>query len=191
MQLETKRLMLRLPKMSDWKDVVEGIGDYDVCKNMVSVPYPYREKDALTFIKYQIKQSKEKRPKNYNFFLELKSEKKMIGCLSIVKIDYFSGVGETGSWVNKKYWKKGYMTEAKVVVNNFAFNKLKLRRLYSPVFTDNVASNATQQKMGYKLEGKMRKCVRSKATGKIHDENIYGLLKEDWKKVRPKLVRKN
>ncbi|MFA5777992.1 MAG: GNAT family protein [Candidatus Paceibacterota bacterium] len=191
MKLETKRLILRKPKRSDWKDVVEGIGDFDVCKNMVSVPYPYHRKDAENFIKFQIKQPEEKKPKNYNFFLELKSEKKVIGCLSVVKIDYFSGVGETGSWVNKKYWRKGYMTEAKITVNDFAFNKLNLRRLYSPVFTDNAASNATQQKMGYKLEGKMRKCVRSKATEKIHDENIYGLLKEDWKKIRPKLLIKN
>jgi RimJ/RimL family protein N-acetyltransferase len=174
--------------MSDWKDVVEGVGDLDVCKNMVSVPYPYHKKDADNFIKFQIKQSKEKKPKNYNFFLELKSEKKVIGCLSIVKIDYFSGIGETGSWVNKKYWRKGYMTEAKIMVNDFAFDKLKLRRLHSLVFTGNKASKATQQKMGYKLEGKMRKCARSKATGEIHDENIYGLLKEDWIKARKKLV---
>ena len=76
------------------------------------------------------------------------------------------------------------MTEAKIAVNDFAFDKLKLRRLNSDVFTDNKASNATQLKMGYKLEGTQRKAVKAKASGKIHDENIYGLLKEDWKKVR-------
>ena len=81
------------------------------------------------------------------------------------------------------------MTEAKIAVNDFAFNKLKLRKLNSDVFTENKASNATQLKMGYRLEGTRRKAARSKASGKIHDENIYGLLKEDWKKVRGKLGR--
>ncbi len=44
--------------------------------------------------------------------------------------------------------------------------------------------------MGYKLEGMQRKGIRSKATGKIHDVNMYGLLKKDWKKVRIELIRK-
>lgn len=32
MELETKRLILRKPQKSDWKDVVEGAGEYDVAK---------------------------------------------------------------------------------------------------------------------------------------------------------------
>ena len=44
--------------------------------------------------------------------------------------------------------------------------------------------------MGYKLEGMRRKAVRCKASGNIHDENMYGLLKEDWKKTRPSLIKK-
>jgi len=34
-----------------------------------------------------------------------------------------------------------------------------------------------------------RKEIRCKATGKIHDVNLYGLLKEDWEKVRLKLIK--
>lgn len=189
MELKTKRLILRGPKISDWKDIVEGIGDYDVAKMMFSVPYPYSKKDALWFINLKIKESKKKEPNCYLFFIELKSEKKVIGVLEVFKINRFLGIGETGSWINKKYWRNGYMTEAKIAVNDFAFNIIKLRRLDSPVFKDNTASNATQLKMGYVLEGTMRKAHRSKATGKIHDVNMYGLLKEDWKKRRSILIK--
>ena len=174
--------------MSDLKDIVEGIGDFDVSKMLAKVPYPYNKKDAESFIKRRIKKWKEKDLDDYLFMIELKSEKKVIGAIGIHKVDKFSGTGETGSWINKKYWRNGYMTEAKIVVNDFAFNKLKLRRLDSPVFRDNKASNATQLKMGYKLEGMKRKSGRSKASGKIHDNNIYGLLKEDWVKARRKII---
>lgn len=190
MELKTKRLILREPRLSDWKDVVEGIGDYDVAKMMVSVPYPYKKKDALWFIRLKISEWKKKEPNAYLFFIELKSEKKIIGAVEVFKINRFTGTGETGSWINKKYWRNGYITEAKIALNDFAFNKVKLRRLDSPVFSDNEASNATQVKMGYILEGTMRKAHKSKATGKIHDANIYGLLKEDWKKTRIKLIKK-
>lgn len=189
MELKTKRLILREPKLSDWKDVVEGIGDFDVAKMMVSVPYPYAKKDAIWFINLKTKEWKKKEPNAYLFFIELKSEKKVIGAIEVFKINRFVGTGETGSWINKKYWRNGYITEAKIALNDFAFNKVKLRRLDSPVFKDNIASNATQLKMGYVLEGTMRKAHKSKATGKIHDANIYGLLKEDWKKNRIELIK--
>ena len=190
MKLETKRLILRDCNLNDWKDIVEGIGDYEVSKWLLKVPYPYKKKDAIDYIKKRMKLMKEKNPTDYNFYIELKSEKKVIGAIGIHKIDYYSGTGSTGSWVNRKYWRQGYMTEAKFAVNNFAFDKLKLRRLNSDVYADNKASNATQLKMGYKIEGHLRKNRRSLASGKIHDENIYGLLKEDWIKVKSKLKNK-
>ena len=190
MILETKRLILRAPKKTDRKDIVEGIGDFNVSKMLLKVQYPYVKKDADDFIKKRIKKWKEKDLDDYLFMIELKSEKKVIGAIGIHKIDKFSGTATTGSWINQKYWRQGYMTEAKIVVNDFAFNKLKLRRINSDIFVENKASNATQLKMGYKFEGMKRKAGKSKASGKIHDENIYGLLKEDWKKVRGKLVGK-
>ena len=189
MILKTKRLILRQPKITDVDDIVEGVGEYDVAKMLLVVPHPYTKNDAINFIKRKIKKWKEEDIDDYLFFIELKSEKKIIGAIGIHKIDKFSGIGTTGSWINKKYWRNGYMTEAKIAINDFAFNKLKLRRLNSDVYTDNKASNSTQLKMGYKLEGTKRKAVRSKASGKIHDEYIYGLLKEDWIKIRPKLIK--
>ncbi|HQV64929.1 MAG TPA: GNAT family protein [Candidatus Paceibacterota bacterium] len=189
MELKTKRLILRKAKKSDWKDIMEGARDLNVSKNMTTVPHPYEKEDANWFINDSIKKWNKKT--GYSFFIELKSERKVIGVMTIGGINEFTGTATTGSWINKKYWKQGYMTEAKIAVNDFAFNKLGLRRLNSSVFRDNKASNATQLKMGYKLEGTSRKAVKTKSTGKIHDINIYGLLKEDWKKTRLKIIKKH
>jgi ribosomal-protein-alanine N-acetyltransferase len=189
MQLETKRLILRKPKKSDWKDLIEGVGEYGVSKMLVKVPYPYSKKDAENYLKKAVKRWKEKTADDYSFFIELKSEKKVIGAIGIHRISEFLKTGATGSWINKKYWKNGYITEAKIAINDFAFNKLKLRRLDSDVFKENKASNATQLKMGYILEGMQRKAKKSLASGKIHDVNLYGLLKDDWKKAKVKLIK--
>ena len=187
MIIETKRLILRKPNIKDANDIFEGISEYDVAKRLFSVSWPYSKKDALIWIKRSIK-SWDKKEK-YHFLIELKSEKKVIGCMSLVEINNWNGTAKTGSWINKKYWRNGYITEAKIAVIDFAFNRLKLRRLESPVFSDNKASNAVQIKMGYKLEGVKRKAVKGKTTGKIYDENIYGLLKEDWVKTKKKLIK--
>jgi len=184
MKLETPRLILRKPRLSDWKDIVEGAGEYDVAKNTKSIPHPYTRKDAEWFIKNTLKNWAKS---GYAFMIELKDERKVIGVMGLHHILAFNGTASTGSWINKKYWRQGYITEAKIAVNDFAFNTLKLRRLTSTVNINNKASNATQLKMGYVFEGIQRKASKSKASGKIYDLNMYGLLKEDWKKARVKL----
>jgi hypothetical protein len=47
MKLETERLILREPKISDWKDIVEGLSDVEIAKNLIKVKYPYTKRDAL------------------------------------------------------------------------------------------------------------------------------------------------
>ena len=188
MKIETKRLILRKPRKSDWKDILEGARELDVSKNLELVPYPYKKKDAIWFVNYAIKKWNKKEKDGYEFFIELKSEKKVIG-VTAVTIKKDRGVGSTGSWINKKYWRKGYILEAKIPIIDFAFNKLKLRRLESGAWTKNTASNEMSKKLGYKLEGTKRKGKFCKATGKVCDSNFYGLLKEDWKTNRKRLIK--
>ncbi|MCR4327507.1 MAG: GNAT family N-acetyltransferase [Nanoarchaeota archaeon] len=185
--LKTKRLILRSPRLSDTDDITEGIGNFEVCKNMSGVPYPYKKKDAKEWLNKVIKKSKMKVRESYVFMIELKKEKKVIGCLDLNKINLTDLTCQTGSWINLKYHQKGYITEAKIAVNEFAFNKLKMRKMETTVFRINKASNATQKSVGYRYEGCKIKSVVSKSTGKIYDVNMYGLLKEDWKKRLPKL----
>jgi len=189
MKFETKRLILRPPRKSDWKDILDGAKDLNVTKNLEVVPYPYKKKDAVWFIKDSIKKRGAKEKKDYVFFIELKSEKKVIGVTGLHRINKERGTATTGSWISEPYWKNGFITEAKIPIINFAFNKLKLRRLESEAYVENRASNNMSLKLGYKYEGTKRKSNKCKATGKIHDSNMYGLLKEEWKKRRPILIK--
>lgn len=186
-KLETERLILRPLRNSDSEDLVEGAGNLNIAKMVENIPYPYKKSDALWFIDKSKKNFAKKEPSDYIFGIELKSEKKIIGIMHLAKVDKYQGTAETGSWINEKYWKKGYITEAKIAVNEFAFNELNLRKINSSVFVGNIASNKTQQRMGYKKEGLKRKDSKNRATGEIKDVILYGLMKEDWKKNLSKL----
>lgn len=190
MRFETKRLILRKPGLSDWKDVVEGCKELDVTRYLAVVSHPYREEDAKWFIKECQKKWRKKKQVDYPFFIELKSEKKVIRVIEILNYNWQHKICEIGSWINKKYWRKGYITEAKIAVNEFAFNKLKVRKMETSVYEKDKAPNATQKSMGYKYEGTRLKHHIAKSIGKIHDEHMYGLFKEDWKKNLPKLRKK-
>ena len=125
-----------------------------------------------------------KRIDSYEFAIELKSEKKVIGGLSLNKINNFQGTAGGGIWLNKKYHNKGYGSEAFAERLKFAFNKLKLRRVETGFLKGNKSSFKMLKRMGYKLEGMKREAFRCKADGKIKDEYIMGLLKADWKKIK-------
>ena len=189
MRLETKRLILRKPKLSDWKDLVEGLNDRKVVKNLKSVPYPYRKKNAIKYLKYAIKEWGKKNKNNYIFYIELKSEKKVIGETGLYWVSKEHSKCGTGSWINRKYWRKGYILEVKIPVLDFAFNELKLRKIGTSAYKGNKASNNMSKKLGFKFEGIRKKSLVTLSDGKIHDDVLYGLFKKDWKKIRPKLVK--
>lgn len=188
MKLRTKRLILRPPQKSDWKDVLEACEDGSIATFTARIPHPYTEKMAKKFVDDSIKKWKQK--KSYRFFIELKSEEKMIGVLELMDVDKFNEKAKTGSWMNPKYQRRGYMFEAKIAVNEFAFNRLKLNKLETGVFTFNKASKATQESVGYRYEGKKVETMKNLKSGKLCDEYLYGLLRRDWKRKLPKLKRK-
>jgi RimJ/RimL family protein N-acetyltransferase len=182
MKIETKRLILREWKQSDTADLVDGLDNIKVSKWLVFVPHPYTKKDAKKWIDKCIKDDKKGDKRDaYEFAVELKSEKKVIGGVSISKINKFQGTACGGIWINSKYQKQGYGAESFRAKIDFAFNKLKLRRLDNGFLEGNDASFNMQKKLGFKVEGKRRKGMVCEADGKIKDEYTTGLLKEEWK----------
>jgi ribosomal-protein-alanine N-acetyltransferase len=181
MQLSTKRLIIREIEKSDLKEIVVNIGDIKVSRFLSVVPYPYRIKDAKFFLSYCTKSRRAKPRKTYDLVIALKPENKVIGGIGLMKVDAFNGTAEIGYWLGQKYWHNGIMSEAVAAMLDFAFRKLKLRRIDLHASTLNAGSNAIARKFGFKLEGMARKSVRTKATGKIHDCNMYGLLRSEWK----------
>ena len=183
MKLETQRLILREWRKKDGMDIVDGLNNLEVSKWLAFAPYPYTKKDAEKWIKHCTENAKKGKERNsYDFAIELKSEKKVIGGISLDRINKFQGTAGGGIWINAKYHGRGYGTEAFGERIKFAFNKLKLRRIENGFVRGNPSSFKMQQKFGYKIEGMRRKAFRCMADGKIKDEYITGLLKEEWKK---------
>ena len=110
----------------------------------------------------------------------LKRENKVIGGTQLTNIDMNNGTAGGGIWLNEKYQGLGYGTEAFGARIKYAFEVLGLRRLENGYFKDNEKSHKMQLRFGYKDEGIRRQRFLSKATGKLEDEYITGLLKDEW-----------
>ena len=181
MKLTSNRLILRDVRLSDAKSIAKHANNLNVTKNLLVVPHPYSVKDAMFFIRSNLKKIRSKKRKDYSLAITLKRKDEVIGVVSINSVDSFHGTATLGYWLSEEYWRQGIMSEAARAIIDFAFKKLKLRRINVSAFTMNPASNGLIRKLGFTHEGTSRKKVRSKATSIIHDEHEYGLLREEWK----------
>ena len=182
-RLETERLVLRDWGYSDADDLVEGLNNIEVSKWLVTAPCPYTKKHAESFIGYCIENSVDTQKRDsYEFAIELKSEKKVIGGTTIKRINLLHGTAGGGIWLNASYQGNGYGSEAFSKRVEYAFTELKLRRLENGFLEGNQASLKMQEKLGYVIEGKRRKGFLCMADGELKDEYITGLLIDEWKK---------
>lgn len=187
MKLETKRLILRLPRKEDVKDLVAALNNKNVSRYMAGMPYPYTTKMAQDFVLRNIEDFKSKERKRYELNLELKSEKKIVGGVGLANIK--SGMASIGYWLREDLWGQGLMSEAVFAMIDFGFSKLKLRRIELTCNEGNSGSKAIAEKFGFKLEGVLRKAHVILHNGKVANKCVYGLLKEDWPAVKRRLKK--
>jgi ribosomal-protein-alanine N-acetyltransferase len=157
LRLETERLILRNWAATDVPDLIEGLNDLDVAKWLAFVPHPYTRQDAERWIQHCEKNAGSgPDPTGYELAIELESEGKVIGGVSLNQVSRFHGTAGGGIWLNSRYQGYGYGSEAFGEKIRFAFEDLGLRRLENGFFKGNAASQAMQQRFGYGLEGEKR-----------------------------------
>lgn len=180
MILETARLLIRNWREEDKNDLMEGLNNFNVSKWLAAVPFPYRQAHAEQWLQYCLKNDTEGNKSGYEFGIELKSDKKIIGGLSVSAINRLNGTAGGGIWINEKFHGKGYGKEAFAEKIRFSFEELGFRKLENGFFDGNESSRLLQERFGYQVEGKRRKKFLCLADGELKDEVITGLLKEEW-----------
>jgi RimJ/RimL family protein N-acetyltransferase len=83
----------------------------------------------------------------------LKSDDELIGYCGLIHqiVDSVDEM-EIGYLVSREYWRRGYATEAAIACRDYAFQKLKTKRLISLIDPFNSASIGVARKVGMLLE---------------------------------------
>ena len=103
----------------------------------------------------------------------------VIGCMGLNRIDHVAGTANTGSLIgDKNFWGKGYGTDAKKLLLEFAFDELNLRKIYSEVIAHNERSIAYAKKCGYVEEARIPEHYYGK--GRYWDKVILAAYRRDW-----------
>ncbi len=136
MIIETKRLLLREMCLSDMEALSSILQDENV---MYAYNGAFSDGETIDWMQKQLQRYKE-----YGFGLWgmfLKSTGEMIGQCGITMQEYKrTQIPEIGYLLARKYWHKGYATEAAAACREYGFNVLCFDALYSIIRDTNIAS---------------------------------------------------
>lgn len=179
-KIETSRLTLRPWGEEDVEQLTLGLNDLELSKWLAFVPHPYSTSDAKNWIaRCQASSNAGERPVAYEFAVDLKPARTLIGGVSLNKIDWKAGTAGGGIWIAGHYQSHGYGGEAFEAKIRFAFCKLGLTKLVNGYFDGNENSWMMQQKLGYRRTGEVSS--RCMADGRQTVEHVTTLLRSDWK----------
>ncbi len=177
--IETSRLTLRAWRDEDVKQLTLGLNDLSVAKWLAFVPHPYSTSHAENWIKRcQDISNASGQPVTYEFAVELRSERRVIGGVSLNKIDWNAKTAGGGIWIASPYHGRGYGREVFEAKIRFAFYELGLTKLVNGYFDGNENSWAMQRKLGYRHMGE--RPARCMADGRQTTEHVTTLRRSDW-----------
>ena len=174
-QFETERLLLREINSSDAKDLFRFLSNAEVMKTTDLTTHSTIQ-DSKKFIDSLKKGCKKE--KSIWWGITLKDRNEIIGLLGFSMWVKKQFCARTGSVLSKEFWNQGIMTEAKVPMHSFGFNKMGLNRIESVVMLHNPSAMKSLIKLGFQEEGILREGSFFK--GQFHDVKLLSLLKKDF-----------
>ena len=142
--LTTKRLIIRPIEKLDYDDICEYGSDEETSQYMLY--WPKSKEEVEKYIDNCIDKIKSTNLSELiwrEYVMELRDEGKVIGNISLQTRGNEAELG----WIsNKRYWNKGYMTEAVNAIIDYAFNMLGIKRIFAICNDKNIASFKVMEK---------------------------------------------
>jgi RimJ/RimL family protein N-acetyltransferase len=173
--LATGRLTLRAPDMRDAGEIARLANNVKVASMMTAMPHPYTQDDAHQFIR---RAAEPDRP-GCIYALAERTTAAFLGCAGL-SVDG-EGRIQLGFWLGEPHWGKGYATEAAHALTDFAFESLKVDRLFTRCRISNTASRRVIEKCGFQFTG--IGLLNSLAAGQFSAEH-FTLEKRVWASLK-------
>ena len=172
--LETERLILRELNENDIEDLYEIFSSEEVMKYYGM--FPFKNKDELLKIIESFSKGFEEE-RVIRWGIQTKADGKIIGTCGFHNWSQKHFRAEIGYELSKAFWHKGYMSEAIKTILQYGFAHMNLNRIEGIVYPENLASQNTLIRLGFREEGLLREymCFRDQMTNVL----MFSLLKKE------------
>lgn len=174
----------------DLKAISSMLAKKSVCKYMFFGPNT--EEDTLAYFSPLVNSideslKEDKIPDLSVFTIREKDTGEFIGQCALLPIDFTNGNYLIGYQIDDTQWRKGYGSAACEFLVYYAFSVFEAFRITGDCVEENLGSEKTMIKAGFKPEGKQRKYWFNE--GKWYDRLLFRLLKEDVSEKRMEALR--
>lgn len=174
--IETERLILRVPSYSGDGQVVNEAIRSSINELSTWLPFaqniPTVEETEINMREAHVKFLKRE---VFRFLIFHKETQEFIGTSSLQNIDWDVSKCEIGYWINTKFSGNGYMIEGINELVNFGMNQLKFSRIEIRCESTNLKSRSIPEKLGFELEGILKKDDLSADGKNLTDTCIYAI----------------
>ena len=163
-------------RSEDAQALVKHANNLKVARNLRDgFPYPYTMSDARRWLELVVENKSD-------LILAIEIDGEAAGGIGIhAGKDVYRYNGEVGYWLSESHWGRGIMSDAVGALVAYAFLHTQWLRLFATIFQHNLSSMRVLEKCGFTLEAIHIKTVMKE--GKLLDEHLYALRKEQWKKA--------
>ena len=184
MILETERLLLRPWREEDADDLYIYASDPDIGPPAGWPPHTSVE-NSLEIIRTDLSA-------HDTFAVCLKENGKAIGSIGFHRNDLAEDDDEyeLGYWIGKPFWGQGLIPEASHEMLRYAFEDLKMNRIWCGYYDGNEKSRRVQGKLGFVYQRKTEG-IEVSLLGEIRTGHSNLMTKERWQKVELFRQQKN
>jgi 8-oxo-dGTP diphosphatase len=150
--LRTERLTIRPLRAEDAAALHRLINDWDVARMLARVPFPYSRELADEWIA----STHAKMAAGHAWHLAIteseQAEQVLAGGVSL-DLDAAKREAELGYWIARRFWGRGYATEASARLIRWGLANLDVDRLVSAALIENPASQTVLRRVGFRETG--------------------------------------
>jgi len=183
-ELKTERLILRPFVEADAPRIAELAGDAEVADTTLRIPHPYTSEMASEWISTH--EAIRDKGRAIFYVIERKESGELVGSTGI-DIDLQHSRAEIGYWIGRKYWNRGYATEAAARLLGYVFTVLRFHKVTAHCFARNPGSGRVLEKLGMTRESLLRDHILK--SGAWEDIVQFGMLETEYEKLETGLQR--
>ena len=169
-----KKILLRAIEPADAATFYEWDKDSDMGRFLDRVWQPVSLESQRRFTERE----STKEPGDNFFFVIENLQGEVVGSISTHDCDRRQGVFSYGVAVRAAHQRRGYAAEAIRMVLRYFFEELRFQKVTVGIHSNNPASAALHEHLGFQLEGRLRRTVFE--GGQYLDELVYGLTVEEF-----------
>lgn len=177
MRLESERLILRTPVFQDAPALADALSDFDISKNLATVPCPYTQNDARIYVAKAVEELAN--GQSHRFVIRRKTDDGLVGCCGL---HLKGGTYSLGYWIAKPLWRQGYASEAAARLVDYAFDDLDVAELAAGWYHDNGVSGLILAKLGFKAVGVEKQHCTARGYDVLCNRTM--LTREDYEQTR-------